>query len=262
MTALPAAADFTGASITEAQFKTAISNQRAFLSELLGTDGGNKVAAATALGAILCGSLDKSGAYTVVAADKGKVINCTGTWTLSVTAAATLGDGFGFAVWNNGTGTITIDPSGSEQIDGATTKALAAGKLAIVYCDGVKFVTVGSVATGAGSGLDADLLDGYHANNLPYAAATYGTMPAAPAGNTIGSIVAATTEIGTGVAPVVGTVFGVSSGAINATRSGGSSSLYYVGGLVVTGSWKALGGDDNLDATDIFTQTILFQKVA
>lgn len=39
MTALPAATDFTGAAITEAQFKTAITNLRAYLSGLLGTDG-------------------------------------------------------------------------------------------------------------------------------------------------------------------------------------------------------------------------------
>lgn len=165
MTALPPSTDFTGASITEAQFKTALTSLRSFISELLGTSGTDKVAALTALGAILGDSLDKTGAYTVVAADKGKVINCTtGTWTLSLTAAATLGDGFAFAVWNNGAGTITIDPNASEQIDGATTKELAAGKLAIVYCDGSKFVTVGSIATGSGSGLDADLLDGQHAS--------------------------------------------------------------------------------------------------
>lgn len=161
---LPAATDFTGASITEGQFKTAITSLRTFLATLLGTDEANQVAALTALGAILCDSLAKTGAYTVVAADKGKVITCDGTWTLSLTAAATLGDGFAFGVWNTGTGTITIDPNASEQIDGATTKALAAGKLAIVYCDGSKFVTVGSIATGSGSGLDADLLDGQHAS--------------------------------------------------------------------------------------------------
>lgn len=169
MTALPAATDFTGASITEAQFKTAITSLRAFLSELLGASGTDKVAALTALGAILCDSLDKAGAYTVVATDKGKVINCIGTFTLSLTAAATLGDGFAFSVWNNGSGTITIDPSASETIDGALTKTLAPGKLAIVYCDGTRFVTVGSIATGPDSGLDADTLDGYHATGLPYA---------------------------------------------------------------------------------------------
>lgn len=39
MTALPPATDFTDASVTEAQFKTAMTNLRAFISELLGIDG-------------------------------------------------------------------------------------------------------------------------------------------------------------------------------------------------------------------------------
>lgn len=117
--------------------------------------------------------VDKSSAYTVVAADKGKVINATtGTWTLSLTAAATLGDGFVFGVLNSGAGVITVDPNASETIDGATTKAVAAGGFVMVYCDGGKFSSVGGALTasqllsllltvdGSGSGLDADLLDG------------------------------------------------------------------------------------------------------
>lgn len=160
---LPAATDFTGAAVTEGQFKTAMTALRTYLATLLGTDESNKVAALTALGSMLNSKLDKSSAYTVVAADKGKVINATtGTWSLTLTAAATLGDGFVFGVLNSGAGTITIDPNASEQIDGATTKTVAAGKLTIVYCDGAKFTTIGSIATGAGSGLDADLLDGQH----------------------------------------------------------------------------------------------------
>ena len=38
-TALPAATDFTGASVTEGQFKTALTSQRTFLADLLGTTG-------------------------------------------------------------------------------------------------------------------------------------------------------------------------------------------------------------------------------
>ena len=38
-TALPPAADFTGATVTEGQFKTALTSLRTFLAELLGADG-------------------------------------------------------------------------------------------------------------------------------------------------------------------------------------------------------------------------------
>lgn len=47
-TALPAATDFTGAAVTEGQFKTALTSLRTFLAELLGTDG----TVATALGTL------------------------------------------------------------------------------------------------------------------------------------------------------------------------------------------------------------------
>lgn len=140
-TALPPSSDFTGSALTEGGFKSAVTDMRAFLAGLLGTSG-EQSAALAAMGALLNGSVAKSGAYTVVAADRGKVISCTGTFTLSVTAAATLGAGFTFAVHNASTGTITIDPNLSEQINGATTLTVAASQLAIVYCTGTSFAAV------------------------------------------------------------------------------------------------------------------------
>lgn len=62
------------------------------------------------------GKLTKSANYTVVLADRQKRISCTGTFTLSLTSAATLGGKFNIRVVNDGTGLITIDPSGSETI--------------------------------------------------------------------------------------------------------------------------------------------------
>ena len=79
--------------------------------------------------------LSKSGAYTVVAADRSKLINCTATLTLTLTAAATLGDGDFFRVRADG-GDVTIDPDGSETINGATTIIIPDGGTATVFCDG------------------------------------------------------------------------------------------------------------------------------
>lgn len=69
---------------------------------------------------------NKTAAYTVVAGDLGKIINCTsGTFTVSLTAAATLGAGFNCWIWNTGTGgAITIDPDGAETIAGNATLIL------------------------------------------------------------------------------------------------------------------------------------------
>jgi len=65
---------------------------------------------------------NKTAAYTVVADDLGTIINCTsGTFTVSLTAAATLGAGFNVTIWNTGDGTVTIDPNNAETIDGTGT---------------------------------------------------------------------------------------------------------------------------------------------
>lgn len=126
MPALPASSSFTGSTVTEAQFKQAITDQREFLASLLGADGAIATALAT-MGALVSGVLTKTAAYTAVSADRGRLIDCSGTWTLSLTAAATLGSGFAFAVCNSGSGTITIDPYASETIDGTSTITLAPG---------------------------------------------------------------------------------------------------------------------------------------
>lgn len=84
----------------------------------------------------------KTGAYTVVASDNNTVINCTsGTFTVSLTAAATLKSGFNCWIWNTGTGAITIDPASTETIDGVTTLLLRQGEGMQIVCDGTNWQT-------------------------------------------------------------------------------------------------------------------------
>ncbi len=80
----------------------------------------------------------QTGNYTVLTEDRGNLIYYTGSGgvTLNLPAAANAGDGFNFLVENNSTGNVTIDPNGSEQINGATTYILAAGQSVIVICSG------------------------------------------------------------------------------------------------------------------------------
>lgn len=79
----------------------------------------------------------------LAAADRGKWIDVTsGTFSQTFTAAATLGDGWTVTYTNSGTGAVTLDPNGSELIDGATTKVLAAGQAAIISCSGSAFTTL------------------------------------------------------------------------------------------------------------------------
>lgn len=85
----------------------------------------------------------KSAAYSVVITDCGRVFSATSTWSLSLLAAATAGDGFHFWLRNDGTGNITIDPNSSEQVDGATTVVVYPGESCMVVCSGSAWTTIG-----------------------------------------------------------------------------------------------------------------------
>ena len=115
-----------------------------------GTGGNTQVTALQALGALTSKTSSKTTGFTVVSADRGTAFLCSGTFTVSLTSAATLGM-FSFAIINTGTGVLTIDPSGSQQIDGAATKVLLAGQSCIVICDGTKFLTLGLSGSGMGA---------------------------------------------------------------------------------------------------------------
>lgn len=71
----------------------------------------------------------KSANYTVVAADRGKMILADatgGSFTITLTAAATLGNDFPIVIKkvDSSANTVTIDADGSETIDGKTTLVL------------------------------------------------------------------------------------------------------------------------------------------
>lgn len=66
----------------------------------------------------------KSALFTVAAADRGTLFDNTGSYTISLTAAATLGAGFSFYT-RCVSGTQTIDPNGVETINGSATYAVS-----------------------------------------------------------------------------------------------------------------------------------------
>ena len=81
---------------------------------------------------------------TVLAgSDLGKLIDITsGTFTQTFTAAATLGGNWFCHIRNSGTGDITLDPNGSELIDGLTSYVMYPGETRLVTCDGTGFYTI------------------------------------------------------------------------------------------------------------------------
>jgi hypothetical protein len=82
--------------------------------------------------------------YTAGAADRASTYVWNGgVGTLTLPAAATVGDGFFISVRNGGSGNLTIDPSGSELINGGATLVLRPGDSAIPTSDGLGWYTIG-----------------------------------------------------------------------------------------------------------------------
>jgi len=89
-------------------------------------------------------------AYTVAASDIGKLLVCSGTWTLALPAAASAGAGFVIAIYNTSSGLITIDPNGSEAVDGQPISALYQSQGVILTTDGAAWYIVGRSAGASG----------------------------------------------------------------------------------------------------------------
>lgn len=127
-----------------------INNTGSGASVALSSDGTSLLLNGTAIGGGGGSSTlvfnNQTAAYTVVSGDAGKIINCSGatSFTVSLTAAATLGSGFNCVIWNNTTTaamTVTIDPNASETIDGVATLILRRGEGAQIVCDGTNWQT-------------------------------------------------------------------------------------------------------------------------
>ena len=97
--------------------------------------------AIAALGASALRLLTKTANYQLLLADSGSMVDCSGTFTLSFSAAATLGNNWFCYTYNSGTGDVTYDPNGSETIDGLTSFISYPGEIRIVRCNGTGFTS-------------------------------------------------------------------------------------------------------------------------
>ena len=74
---------------------------------------------------------------------KGYLINITsGTFTQTFDACLSLGSGWWCYIQNSGTGDITLDPNGSETIDGLTSYIMYPNEIRLVQCNGTSLKTM------------------------------------------------------------------------------------------------------------------------
>jgi hypothetical protein len=78
----------------------------------------------------------------VSAAYQNNILNCTSAVTLSLIAAATATEGFVFSVKNSSAGNVTIDPDGSELINGVSTLVIPTGYSAMIVCTGTAWLSL------------------------------------------------------------------------------------------------------------------------
>jgi hypothetical protein len=82
--------------------------------------------------------------YTAGGGDRATTFIWTGgAGTLGLPAAATVSNNWFIQIRNEGTGTLVVDPAGSETINGITTLNFDQGDSALIVTDGVEFYTIG-----------------------------------------------------------------------------------------------------------------------
>lgn len=87
--------------------------------------------------------IDRAANTILTGINNGNLINCTAGFTQTLTAAATLGNGWSALVKNStATADVTIDPNGAETIDGASTLILRPGDARLIVDDGTNFRSV------------------------------------------------------------------------------------------------------------------------
>jgi hypothetical protein len=199
---------------------------------------------------------NKTAAYTVVASDLGKIINCTsGAFTVSLAAAATLGSGFYFyAIYTgSGTGGITIDPSGSEKINVAynTYKVIARSAVKI-FTDGSNWFVLDTAHVGISQ------LNTTFSGALPAATASSATAIGYLSGGAAGAQAAGSGAMALGGSYASGTDSFAAAIANNTSSYGATGSNSVAMGYLAKATGQnstAFGGTSN-NASGLFSSAI------
>lgn len=81
---------------------------------------------------------------TITSAHRAQLVVFNGgSVTVNLTSSSILGDDFFFLLKNQGTGTLTIDPAGSETVDGQLTFTVQPGESLMLCCSASSWYTIG-----------------------------------------------------------------------------------------------------------------------
>jgi hypothetical protein len=108
--------------------------------------------------------IEKTGTYETTLADDGVLIECAGTFTVTLGLAADVGAGYGLTIKNVSTGTVAAAVQGSDTLDGGASAVSLAQNDSItvrVNADATGYLIVDR-AYASGSG-NADKVDGFDA---------------------------------------------------------------------------------------------------
>lgn len=227
----------TTAFVMAAALDANIPGQTGNAGKFLGTDGTN-----ASWQHAPSGYLARTSNTELGVSGRAKFIDVTsGTFTQTFAAAATLGDGWYCYVRNAGSGAITLDPAGSELIDGLTTATMPSGQATtrIIQCNGTAFfsVIIPEYVSPSTSG-----------NVLKSNGTAWVSSPDYVSAEAIGSYV-----IGWGGTVTSGqSVAGSSVQIINPNIGAGAPA----GGSYLSGTWRAM------TATPNSNYSTLFQRIA
>lgn len=131
----PASTAFVNTAILAASLSADIPTQTSNAGKTLRTDG-------TSVSWSYSGYAARTSNTVLSLGNNDNLIEITsGTFSQTFATAASLGSGWRVFLKNSGTGDITLDPSGSETIDGLTSFVMYPGEMRLIYCNGSAFVS-------------------------------------------------------------------------------------------------------------------------
>lgn len=162
-------ASSAASSASTATTQAGIATTQAGIATTQATNASNSaaLAAAAAASGLYSAVQDKSANYTVVAGDAGDLIRVTttsGAVTITLPQISTVSDGFKLAVvkWTGDTNAVTVQRSGSDTINGATTATIGTQYTQIAFV--ADFETSQWLAVSSGLGSTNVVVDSFSGN--------------------------------------------------------------------------------------------------